>query len=510
MSGGLGPGVQVLLHDLKAVPQLNGLTGRVVDYVSESGRWMVDIGLEGIKAFKADNLDIVSTPLGSPSAAPGDLISRLLGARPGVSPDVEAPVCDEHSEEDADPEAGGSVSARDFGFEEVPMPESPKDEAANGTSEKPSNEGAADYPTLPKRDSQDDLSKLSVRQIKEKLQDLGIEIPASIAEKAELVELLRRAPRIKAAREAQAQAAQEAKTMKPTSKASSGPHDYKFSAGSPQSPAGSDLPDVQAQWNRYPGAWSQQDWTACGSSCGTVSGTASGSGWSQSSYWGYPPGFGHFGWSVPTVPWGQSGRTSRSRSRGRAQRAQRAEREPRVVLPRREPKEPPREPREPPRPSRPPPPPDPPREPKDVPAPMVPPASMSRTGSTGTAWKVSRSSQSQPSAPRAQPSRSTTVRHTSPQTPSGRSATLRADAALKRWLEQLDEGRGALLKYLDALLREFGTLQEVATAMLPEPLNSSLVGHIDPSFYEALGVKALGHRLCFAKGIVALNKELSS
>lgn len=78
---------------------------------------------------------------------------------------------------------------------------------------------------------------------------------------------------------------------------------------------------------------------------------------------------------------------------------------------------------------------------------------------------------------------------------------------IETWLVGLDQGRGAMLRYLPALRREFGELPALAATVLPKPTSSSVVGCIDPSLWEALGVDALGHRLLLAKGIVALSKS---
>jgi len=72
------------------------------------------------------------------------------------------------------------------------------------------------------------------------------------------------------------------------------------------------------------------------------------------------------------------------------------------------------------------------------------------------------------------------------------------------WLTGLDGGRGALQRYLPSLQREFPELADLKQALMPKPQGTSVVGRIDPSLWEALGVEALGHRLLLAKGIVAL------
>lgn len=70
----------------------------------------------------------------------------------------------------------------------------------------------------------------------------------------------------------------------------------------------------------------------------------------------------------------------------------------------------------------------------------------------------------------------------------------------------LDGGRGAMSRYLQPLQDEFGDLSSLTATVLPKPVSSSVVGQIDPSLWEALGVEALGHRLLLAKGILKLSK----
>lgn len=78
-------------------------------------------------------------------------------------------------------------------------------------------------------------------------------------------------------------------------------------------------------------------------------------------------------------------------------------------------------------------------------------------------------------------------------------------AVLKEWTLSLDGGRGNMLPYLDALYREFGTVDALAAAVLPEPISGGNLGSIEPSVWEALGVKPLGHKLTLAKGITTLS-----
>jgi len=81
--------------------------------------------------------------------------------------------------------------------------------------------------------------------------------------------------------------------------------------------------------------------------------------------------------------------------------------------------------------------------------------------------------------------------------------------ALEQWLLGLDGGRGSLMKFIEPLQREFGSLKEVAAAYCPEEDDStSIVNCVDPVLFEALGVSSLGHKLMLAKGVSKLAAEL--
>eukprot|EP00927_Polykrikos_kofoidii_P087217 TRINITY_DN9991_c0_g1_i3.p1 TRINITY_DN9991_c0_g1~~TRINITY_DN9991_c0_g1_i3.p1 ORF type:complete len:894 (+),score=182.90 TRINITY_DN9991_c0_g1_i3:76-2682(+) len=75
----------------------------------------------------------------------------------------------------------------------------------------------------------------------------------------------------------------------------------------------------------------------------------------------------------------------------------------------------------------------------------------------------------------------------------------------EEWLQRLDP-KGSMLRYLPALRREFSTMAEVAAAYVqPPPGSKGVLASVEPTFFQALGVESLGHRLVLAKGILALN-----
>ena len=89
---------------------------------------------------------------------------------------------------------------------------------------------------------------------------------------------------------------------------------------------------------------------------------------------------------------------------------------------------------------------------------------------------------------------------------------LKVQLALAKWLKGLDGGRGSCLQYLGVLNREFdGDLRQIAAVKLDAPINiNSVFGHIEPTFFETIGLTKLGHKLLFARGIVALTSRGSA
>jgi len=81
---------------------------------------------------------------------------------------------------------------------------------------------------------------------------------------------------------------------------------------------------------------------------------------------------------------------------------------------------------------------------------------------------------------------------------------------MAEWLTSLDGGRGNMLRYLEPLRHEFGSVKALSATLLPDPSGNSVVGWVDPSLWEALGVEALGHKMLLAKGVVALIKQIDT
>lgn len=79
------------------------------------------------------------------------------------------------------------------------------------------------------------------------------------------------------------------------------------------------------------------------------------------------------------------------------------------------------------------------------------------------------------------------------------------EQAMWDWLESLDGGRGTLLQYFGAIKTEFDAdFTQISAARLPEPMSAGTLGSIEPTFFEALGVRQVGHKLLLARGIMAL------
>lgn len=79
---------------------------------------------------------------------------------------------------------------------------------------------------------------------------------------------------------------------------------------------------------------------------------------------------------------------------------------------------------------------------------------------------------------------------------------------LKQWLQNLD-GKGNLLEYLPTIKEKYASLREMAEAakrkeVQPEEAQGSALSSIEPEFWKDCGITPLGHRLLFAKKIVAM------
>merc|ERR1712181_118029 len=73
------------------------------------------------------------------------------------------------------------------------------------------------------------------------------------------------------------------------------------------------------------------------------------------------------------------------------------------------------------------------------------------------------------------------------------------------WLEKMDGGKGAMLQYFGAIKSEFDAdFSQILASRLASPVSPGALGSIEPSFFEALGVRPVGHRLLFARAILAL------
>lgn len=77
-------------------------------------------------------------------------------------------------------------------------------------------------------------------------------------------------------------------------------------------------------------------------------------------------------------------------------------------------------------------------------------------------------------------------------------------AELRKWLEALDDGAGAMLSYFDVLAAEFDAdLNQIAAAKV-DGGGGGILGAVDPSFWDTVSVKKTGHKMLFARGIAKL------
>jgi len=75
----IAPGARVRLHGLRAIPELNGRTGRVARFDASSGRFVIQLdGEGGEKSIRADNLTLCSSVSSSASSPSGPTIGARL------------------------------------------------------------------------------------------------------------------------------------------------------------------------------------------------------------------------------------------------------------------------------------------------------------------------------------------------------------------------------------------------------------------------------------------------
>jgi len=88
----------------------------------------------------------------------------------------------------------------------------------------------------------------------------------------------------------------------------------------------------------------------------------------------------------------------------------------------------------------------------------------------------------------------------------GQQSRKNAAGDISVWLKSLDAA-GSLLRYSPALIREFGNIFGLQSAMTDRPSagGKSPLQCIEPELWKSVGVVSLGHRLLIAKGIVALS-----
>lgn len=77
-----------------------------------------------------------------------------------------------------------------------------------------------------------------------------------------------------------------------------------------------------------------------------------------------------------------------------------------------------------------------------------------------------------------------------------------SDDEVTKWLRSLDP-EGSLLRYSDRIRKEFAHVSELKHAIVA-PDAATPLQRLEPSLFEELGIKMLGHKLLLAKGISAL------
>lgn len=109
----------------------------------------------------------------------------------------------------------------------------------------------------------------------------------------------------------------------------------------------------------------------------------------------------------------------------------------------------------------------------------------------------------EPQGPSSSPKR---ARHSTAQVePKDPKMSRENELELKQWLESLD-GKGNLLEYLPTIKEKYASLREMAEAAKKKEVQSevSALSSIEPEFWKECSIGPLGHRLLFAKKIVAM------
>jgi len=246
----LWPGQKVRLIDIKT-PGLNGLQGKVLAFDKLACRWRVDLGeSHGVKALKEENL----SPLGGSesskqeSAKPirqeclkfeaGDLISSLLGNNDDLNSEDSDDRASEKQEETEEPWKPGDADHKRMEEEvnpwepidvgEEPNLRTPSEQVDAGADDKTTDDegtpdekvdggfftvdagadqkrtddegtpdekvdGGSFTEASGRLDEQDELSKLTVKELKLRLTALNVSI-LGVTEKRELIALVRKHP----------------------------------------------------------------------------------------------------------------------------------------------------------------------------------------------------------------------------------------------------------------------------------------------------------------------------
>lgn len=84
------------------------------------------------------------------------------------------------------------------------------------------------------------------------------------------------------------------------------------------------------------------------------------------------------------------------------------------------------------------------------------------------------------------------------------------EAELRSWLLSLDDGKGSLLQYEEAIVTEFdGDLVQVCAAWQGNIEGKSLLDSVDPEFFVAIGVRRTGHKFLFARGMASTGSKFN-
>ena len=76
------------------------------------------------------------------------------------------------------------------------------------------------------------------------------------------------------------------------------------------------------------------------------------------------------------------------------------------------------------------------------------------------------------------------------------------------WLRIWGYGNDHLLQYADALVREFGDVQQMALCLETAVPGASILARLSSVVYDAIGMKKAGHNFLLVRGVLEVAKTM--